>query len=154
MAILQLLNRLSEDRVNLLSRTKDLTEKQYNLIPDGFNNNIIWNLGHLLVTGEGMLYRNSPDLRPIYDLGKAHYQKGSRPEGFVSNEDISFIRGLLSRTVFAYKSATGLVQRVTDSEMAVPATVPIINEDQMRFLLFHEGLHYNKIAKLMEKVGA
>ncbi len=77
------LNKLEEEKTLLLDRTKDLTVDQYNVVPPGFNNNIIWNMGHILVVSEDLLYGNSP-YRPAqtyhYYFGNIHAHS-SYPDG-------------------------------------------------------------------------
>jgi len=43
----------------LLKITEDLTIEQLNKIPDGFKNNIAWNLAHLLLNPSGILFNCS-----------------------------------------------------------------------------------------------
>ena len=35
------------------------TLEQLNKIPDGFKNNLIWNVGHIITTQQGLIYRLS-----------------------------------------------------------------------------------------------
>jgi len=150
--MIELLKRLEENRKLLLSQTKYLTADQYNLIPLGFNNNIIWNMGHLLVTGDSILYRNSPDLCPEYEFPGSRYGMGSKPEDFSSETEINYIRQSLSETVSLYKIATGIDQPIANSGSTTTATVSFIGGDDLQFLFFHEDMHYRKIVKLLQKV--
>lgn len=34
---------------------------QLNTIPDGFNNNLIWNIGHVIVSQQGLIYLVGPE---------------------------------------------------------------------------------------------
>ncbi|HWJ92534.1 MAG TPA: DinB family protein, partial [Flavisolibacter sp.] len=43
-------------RAYLLSLVKDLSTEQLNLVPHGFNNNIIWNIGHMIAAQQGVCY--------------------------------------------------------------------------------------------------
>ena len=49
-------------RQYLLNDIKDLTVEQLNEVPAGFNNNIIWNVAHMLATQQGI----------CYEIGRAH----------------------------------------------------------------------------------
>src|ERR1700749_2416047 len=102
--MIQYLNKLEENRNQLLLQTAHLTTEQYNQIPTGFSNNIVWNMGHLLLVGESMLYKSSPDRRPIPEVTVSRYQKGSKPEEFIQEDEISLIRKGLLRSVSSYKS--------------------------------------------------
>ncbi|WDF55865.1 DinB family protein [Mucilaginibacter sp. KACC 22063] len=79
---------MAEGRRQLLGWTKELTENQYNFIPPGFNNNIIWNMGHLLVVSESLLYQNTPQLYPVYEFTNSHFEKGSKPNKIVNEAEI------------------------------------------------------------------
>ena len=46
-------------RVHLLDVVKDLSIEQLNHIPDGFNNNIIWNLAHIVATQQNICYKRA-----------------------------------------------------------------------------------------------
>ena len=47
---------IRKTRAYLLESLKDLSTEQFNQIPGGFNNNIIWNLGHMIATQQGICY--------------------------------------------------------------------------------------------------
>ena len=47
---------IKKTRVSLLELVKDLSTEQLNKIPDGFNNNIIWNLAHMIAAQQGVCY--------------------------------------------------------------------------------------------------
>ncbi len=63
-----------------------------NRIPQGFNNNIIWNFGHIYVATLGLVYLRT-GVEPAKDIPLlTKYTKGSRPEAFVSGEEIAFLK--------------------------------------------------------------
>lgn len=43
-------------RLAFIHLCKDLTIEQLNKIPEGFNNNIVWNFGHIIVTQQMLCY--------------------------------------------------------------------------------------------------
>lgn len=47
---------IRKTRVKLLEMLSDLSTDQLNKIPAGFNNNIIWNLAHLVAAQQGICY--------------------------------------------------------------------------------------------------
>lgn len=148
--MIQYLNKLEEERRLLLGRTKDLTMDQYNIIPPGFNNNIIWNMGHILVVSESLLYQNSPYQRPTHELMKPRFEKGSIPDGMVDEDDILLIRHSLQQTVQFYKMCTGMDRSGREIPLVSNSGLAIISNERMQFLLFHEDMHYRRIAKLLE----
>lgn len=48
--------KIKKVRQFLIEQIEDLTSEQLNKIPDGFNNNIIWNLAHLICAQQGICY--------------------------------------------------------------------------------------------------
>ena len=147
------LDHLAEGRNLLLERTKDLTPAQYNRIPPGFNNNIIWNMGHILVVSEDLLYENSPYQRPRHEFIKSRFEKGSVPDEIVGEDDILLIRHSLQQTAQFYKICTGMDKPGYETASASGSDLKVISVDVMRFLIFHEDMHYRRIAQLMEIVG-
>ena len=148
--MIQDLNKLEEDRRLLLERTKDLTVDQYNIIPPGFNNNIIWNMGHILVVSESLLYQNSPYQRPVNEFMKSRFERGSIPDGMVGEDEIFIIRHSLLQTVQFYKMLTGMGRPEDEIELVSNPGLTLISNERMQFLLFHEDMHYLRIAKLLE----
>lgn len=52
----KLLDVIKKTRYSLLEQINDLDEQQLNQIPDGFSNNITWNLGHMVSSQQGLCY--------------------------------------------------------------------------------------------------
>ena len=46
-------NAITQTRANAIAAIEGLSNEQLNEIPEGFSNNIAWNLGHILVTQLG-----------------------------------------------------------------------------------------------------
>src|ERR1041385_2332906 len=147
------LDKLAEGRNLLLDRTKDLTLDQYNRIPLGFNNNSIWDMGHSLVVSEDLLYENSPYQRPVHELVKSRFEKGSVPDEIVGEDDILFIRHSLQQTAQYYKICTGMDKPGNKTASVNNSGLTVVSNEVMRFLIFHEDMHYRRIAQLMEIVG-
>ena len=53
---------------------------QLNTIPEGFNNNLIWNIAHVMVTQQVLVYKLSGLPLLISDEMVDKYRKGSKPE--------------------------------------------------------------------------
>ena len=46
-------------RSTVLSVVSEYSTEQLNKIPGGFNNNIIWNLGHIIASQQGICYKRT-----------------------------------------------------------------------------------------------
>ena len=68
-------------------------------IPDGFRNNICWNIAHVVVTQQLLVYKNSGLSMKISQKLVDKYRKGTVPEGVPTDEDIDEVSGFLYATI-------------------------------------------------------
>lgn len=140
------IDNLRKTRQAALAMTESLTAEQLNKIPQGFNNNIIWNLGHLVAAQEGVCYKRSGMPTNVSDDFFERYRPGSKPEQVVSDEEIALIRGLLISSLDqleADHAAGKLVMNPWTTRYGVD--INTIDEG-INFLPFHEGLHMGVIS--------
>ena len=72
-----------------------LSITELNKIPTGFNNNIIWNLGHLVAAQEGIFYLRGK-LEPTFEQDFFNsFKNGSKPDHMMLAEEIEKIKSLL-----------------------------------------------------------
>lgn len=119
------------------------TLEQLNTVPPGFNNNIIWNIGHSIVTQQLLIYGLSDQpisLRPEFI---AAYRKGSKPEGVIDQEGIDQIDALLMTTLEQLKQDYSNNVFDTFKTYTLGTTGGILSsvEEAIEFNNFHEGLH-------------
>lgn len=129
-------------RKHLLDVVKDLSIEQLNKIPAGFNNNIVWNLAHMVATQQNICYKRAGIQPVIEDRFVTPFLSGTKPEAFVSAEDIELIKGLFFSTLDELE--TDLQGDKFDSYQSW--TTRYGNEitsgaEAVDFLPFHEGLH-------------
>ncbi|MEL6918601.1 MAG: DinB family protein [Bacteroidota bacterium] len=133
---------------NILVRTprKDLLK-----IPNGFNNNIWWNIAHVVVTQQLLVYGLSGLPKHIDGEIVQKFRKGTVPDGTATNEEIAIIKGFLvptiEKTELDYKH--GRFQRYTTYTTSTKATLLKV-EDALTFNLYHEGLHLGAILALQK----
>src|SRR5207248_878901 len=86
-------------RLMVLNAIKDLSPEQLNLVPQGFNNNIIWNLAHMISAQQGICYTRAG--LPIVTEDKFYtpYRPDTKPADFVGEEDIATIKELFISTI-------------------------------------------------------
>ncbi|MEO6231753.1 MAG: DinB family protein [Ferruginibacter sp.] len=142
---------LEEQRAILLKKTARLTTDQYNLVPRGFNNNIIWNMGHSLAVSESLLYGNAPFKVPLHEFDIEGFKKGTKPELAINDHGISLIRKALSDTVPLFKKSFDdfLSANVQYSKDDISS---VVSEKHLQFLLFHEDMHLGTIQRLLRYV--
>jgi hypothetical protein len=83
----------------LLKFLDDYTLEQLNKVPPGFSNNLIWNIAHIVVVQQMLVYNLSrlPMMVPEEMINK--YKKGTKPEGNVSQDEVNQIKALLFETI-------------------------------------------------------
>lgn len=89
----------SNSRKILLNFLDRYSTEELNKIPPGFNNNLIWNIGHIVVVQQMLVYRLSGLPMMVSDELTAKYKRGSRPETDASQQEIDHIKSLLFVTI-------------------------------------------------------
>ena len=69
---------------------ENLSIEQLNKVPEGFNNNIIWNFAHVVVTQQIICYKLSGLPLKIDEKYLPLYSKGTKPEGFADENEVAF----------------------------------------------------------------
>lgn len=116
--------------------------EQLNTIPEGFKNNLIWNIGHIIVAQQGLVYSTSGVKWHISKALYEQYKPGSHPTGNTSQAEVDELKKLLTDLIdktetdyknglfkgfTPFKTGTGYVLQNTDEAIA--------------FNNYHEGLH-------------
>lgn len=130
------------------------TLEQLNRIPEGFKNNIIWNIGHVVVTQQLLAYKLSGLEMMVTDDMVAKYQKGSAPKENVSQEEVDTIKSLLFSTINKTQKdlENGLFQNYMEYTVSTANFTLKSIEDGMQFNNFHEGIHVGIILQLRKFV--
>ena len=149
-----LLDAIKTTRANALNLISDLSVAQLNHVPENFNNNIIWNLAHMVVTQELLTYGLS-GLKGICppELIEA-YKKGTKPQAeAVSAVQIEEIKTLLTTSVdrFAADYEKGIFKTFKTYPTSYNITLESI-DDAILFNNIHEGLHLGSILALKKLV--
>ena len=121
----------------------DFTPKQLNTIPEGFNNNILWNIGHSIATQQLLTYGLS-GLTPHLPMDFIDiYKKGTKPEGPISNEGITELKGFLFSSIEQLEKdyKAGIFKDFKEYTLSTTGGVLSKVEHALEFNNFHEGLH-------------
>ena len=136
-------NILEITRKNLLATVKDLTLEQLNKIPKGFNNNLIWNLGHVWVTQQLLCYGLSGVPMRASNEMIAKYRKGTKPLDFVGENEYTFIKERLLQSIGEVRAdaTSGLFTKFRTYPTSYQMTLHSI-EDAVIFNNIHEAMHF------------
>jgi hypothetical protein len=149
----QQIERVRNIRTHLLNLIEDLSIEQLNQTPQGFNNNIIWNLAHLIASQQGICYRRA-GLKPIVqDKYVSPYLPGTKPEHFVDAAEVETIKTLFFSSLDEFESdyKKGFFTNYTPVVTRYGVAIDNI-DDAVNFLLFHEGYHSGIISALKKLV--
>ncbi|MCL4640199.1 MULTISPECIES: DinB family protein [Olivibacter] len=79
-------------RRNFIELMDNMTIGELNTIPSGFNNNIAWNFGHIVVSQQKLCYTLSGLPIKLDEQYMLKYQKGSKPEKFIDQDEIDYLK--------------------------------------------------------------
>jgi len=140
---------LRKTRANFLNVIADLTIEQLNEIPPGFNNNIIWNLGHLLATQQSLCYLKAGLKMTIDDHYFLNYKPETKPNGFVESNEVENIKALFISVVGHLESDYNKNVFASYPPWTNRYGIEITNiDDALAFVLFHEGIHLGYVMAL------
>ncbi|MFD0793540.1 DinB family protein [Mucilaginibacter litoreus] len=140
-------------RKTIIETLNAFTLDQLNQIPAGYNNNIIWNLGHMIAAQQGVCYKRAGLDTWVDDAFFQRYKPDSKPEGPVTEQKFEQIKTLM---------VTSINQLEQDYKAGIFTNYPtwttrygvsISNIDEaIAFLPFHEGLHIGYIMAMRKLV--
>lgn len=140
-----------QDRRLIQAALAGLSEEAYFTIPQGFDNNIAWNLGHIIVTQQALHYRLSglPTVTTKEDV--AMFKTGSSPADWLHEPDTGRLLALLAETPQKLKQdyEAGLFASFRPYTTFTGIALETI-EDALTFNNFHEGLHLGSILALRD----
>jgi len=125
-----------------------------NAIPKGFNNNIIWNIGHILVTQQLLAYKLSGLPMMVSESLIAKYMKDTKPEDDVSQTEVDEIKELLFATIEKTKADYNNNAFNNFNTYTVSTTGNTLTniDESFEFILFHEGMHLGYIMALSRAI--
>ncbi len=144
---------LTITRNNALKLVEGLSDEQLNLTPQRFNNNLIWNLGHMLVTQQLLCYRLSGNDTFLSNALIEKYRKGSKPEGPVPSEEIANIKSWLAESPQMMERDYNLGMFKSYKEYSTSYGVTLYSaEDAVIFNNMHESMHLGAMIALKKFV--
>ena len=144
---------IKQPRVLVLKEIEHLSVEQLNKIPEGYNNNIAWNLGHMIAAQQGICYKRS-GLDTTVSEGFFHtYKPGTKPEKFIDEAEIAFIKEQLFISLEQLEADLDKGVFVDYTKVMTRYGIELSDIDEaVTFLPFHEGLHIGYIMSLRKLV--
>ena len=132
---------------------KSTPEAELLKIPNGFKNNIWWNIAHVVVTQQLLVHKMSNVQLSVSQELVDKFKKGTTPDGTATGEEIELVKKLLFSTIEESIKfyETGVFKEF--NEYMTSANINLSNvDDAIAFNFFHEGLHYGSILALQKAI--
>ena len=142
-----------KNRKLLESFIENHTLEELNKVPEGFNNNIIWNIAHTIVTQQLLVYNLSGLPMLLSEEMVAAYRKGTKTERDVSQDEVNLVKGLLFSTIEKTKEDydNKFFQSYNEYTVSTKSTLSNV-EEAIDFNNFHEGIHLGYILALRKSL--
>lgn len=145
---------LAKGRALMLKLIGDYSLEQINKTPEGFNNNIGWNVAHLVVTQQLLCYKFSGITTALSDEMIGRYVKGTAPGDYVINQqEWDLIKKLFielpEKLLVDYNNNT--FKTYSEYTTSVNVTLDSV-EKAIDFNNFHEGIHLGVVLALRKLV--
>lgn len=123
----------------------ELSLEQLNEIPTGFNNNIIWNFGHIVVSTQTLSYTRTGIREGVSWVKYVDaYAKGTKPTNFVSQEEVNDLKEIALSSILEIEADynAGVFKTTTPYETATYGATLNSIEDVLITSVGHDNLHY------------
>ena len=127
--------------------------EELNKVPQGFKNNIIWNIAHCIVTEQILVYRlsNLPMNLPQEFIDR--FKKRTKTEEDLNQDEVNYIRSVLFSPLEQTEKDFNAGTFKTFNEYTVSTGSTLTNIDEaLAFNNFHEGIHYGYILALIKSL--
>ena len=125
-----------------------------NKVPEGFNNNIFWNVAHTVVTQQLLVYKLSGLESCLTDEFIDKYKKGTKTEHVATQYEVDFVKSMLfspvEKTQEDYKN--GVFKSYNEYTVSTGSTLVNV-EGAIAFNNFHEGIHLGYILAQRKALG-
>lgn len=148
-----IIDQLSFARQVTLQTVKEVTEEQARKIPAGFNNNLLWNLGHLFLYTEQFAFGPAQEEMEIPGGFREMFAMGAKPADWTAPPpSLAELLKLLADQPnrIREKLSARLTEKVA-KPLAFPGITLTTVGELLTFNLYHEGVHIQAIRTLMRQ---
>jgi len=151
----QIFEFIINSRMAFIKLIDGLTIEQLNKIPDGYNNNIIWNFGHIVVSTQTLCYFRTgiwPDASAV--KFNEFYKKDTKPTYTVTQAEVEELKALMLDSIESIKAdyANGTFAHITPFLTATYGVQLNSIEEVLITTIGHDNVHFGYAAALKKKV--
>ena len=132
-----------------------LTIEELNKIPDGYNNNIIWNFGHIVVSTQTLCYVRSGILTDATSVKyNEFYKRDSRPTYTVTEAEVAELKAIALKSIGKIKEdyAQGVFAGFSPFSTATDGVELKSVDEVLITTIGHDNLHFGYALALKRKI--
>lgn len=138
-----------QNREMLYKFLKETPREQLLRIPEGYRNNIWWNIAHVVVTQQLLVYKLSGQEMRVDAALVEKFRKGTVPDGTATDAEIDMITDLLRNSVRWMQEDYEKGMFGSYGEYTTSVNITLRNvDDAIQFNVYHEGIHLGAILAL------
>jgi len=132
---------------------ENYTLDQLNKIPDGWNNYLIWHVGHIIVSQQMLVYRGGGVPLQKKEGMAQLYMRGTKPERDATQAEVEEMKSLLFSTIQKTEEdfRNGIFTTYNTRKSLLGFALDTI-EDAIAFNNYHEGIHLGMVLRLKKLV--
>jgi hypothetical protein len=148
---METLGQLNFARIYTQGRLQSIKPEQWDIQPEGMNNTIRWNVGHIFVSFENFVQRVLPDYEQIHPEWGPLFKGGTKPADWTveppSNEEL--LAALASQPERVKGVLNGKLNQPLPEVMKIGTLHEMATvEAVIQFAIWHEGIHAGVISTL------
>ena len=145
---------ITQTRKKLLEIVDSLSVESLNAIPKGFNNNIAWNFGHVIVTLQILCYEFANQKTSIPTDVLSKYRRGTIPEDFIDSEEMSYLKSILFTSFDDLEKDRNAGLWDNYNVLTTSMGISLNNiDDVIDYTGSHDSLHLGYIQALKRAIG-
>ena len=138
-------------RSTTLNAVKELNESQADTVPEGFNNNIRWNLGHVYLSQERFAFAFAQEPMVVPDGFLELFGRDSKPSEWKVQPPTlpALIQLLEDQTSRIEDKLNSRLDEVVSKPLIMPSGLILKTiAEYLTFSMYHEGMHVQTIRML------
>ena len=142
-------------RNGIVNIMDEMSLGQINHVPEGFNNNLVWQLGHLIVALQNYCYINAGLPSMLEESFIERYKNGTKPEGSIDEAEFITMKNLATSTLDQLEKDLQSDTFANFEPKTLGNGIQINSiADALEMMVFHEALHYGEVKILKRLVQA
>lgn len=157
MSDIETLNQMNFARSYTFGRLKQSNDKEWDTQPEGYNNTIRWNVGHIFVTMETFTHLAIPEYAAVRSEWIPLFSTGTSPADWKGKKKIPSNDDLLMTLKDQKERLTRIYSGNIELTIKEPIKIGPLTLDTVeavvQFLTWHEGIHAGMIDGLNKAIA-